>query len=128
LWLQFFPGIIALFAILSSDPLHLEQNLLWMYLLKKCPEGREQASISPTRLLEWNITDMTDLFLGESKSTFASSYSNQLTIKDLERNNIEIATYQIHQFRRNDTSKGVCVCVCVCAHACVYIHVHVCVL
>lgn len=35
----------------------------------------------PTRLLQWNISDMTDLFLGRSKSTFASFFFNQLANK-----------------------------------------------
>lgn len=49
-----------------------------------CPEGGRSAACSPTRLLEWNISDMTDLFLGKSKSTIAFFFSNRLAIKDLD--------------------------------------------
>jgi hypothetical protein len=87
-----------------------------VYLSKKCPKGG-LASLSPTRPLEWNISDMTDLFLGKNKSTFASLFPKQLAIKDLDSKDIGIASYQVYQFVKVSKSKNVCVfavyaCIC----------------
>lgn len=76
---SYFFDITASIAILISNS--SRRNLLCVYLSRKCPKGRGLASLSPTRLLFWNISDMTDLFLGKSKSTFASFFPNQLANK-----------------------------------------------
>lgn len=83
LWLQLFSGIVFLIAILTTDSIYLEQNLLWVCLNRECPKGEGLVSFSPTRSLEWNISAMTDLFPGKSTLAFASFFSNQLANKGI---------------------------------------------